>query len=316
MFSEEFLSSLENKKNILIISHRGPDGDTLGSAAATAFFLESLEKKVSLFCIHEIPPLLSFINFEKFILKNNPEELNLKKFDLIITVDCADLPQTGLSEKLLQIKNQIPLINIDHHSTNPHYGDINIIDPRASATAEIIYNLFKKINIKFTKEITTALMTGILTDTTYFSNGATTEKAVSAAADLLSQGAKLRQVIQNTWCKHSPESLKLWGKILSELQYNPEHKIVTAIVPPEDSLDKSEIFEGLANFLTSLYEADIILVLRQDFDNIIKCSMRTTKTNINVAKLAQKFGGGGHPKAAGFSLPGKIIHTDHGWKIQ
>ncbi len=309
---EEFISALENKKNILLISHRGPDGDTLGSAAALAFFLESIGKKVSLFCIHEIPPLLSFINLEKFILKEN---LDLKNFDLIITVDCADLPQTGIPEKFSSLKNKIPLINIDHHVTNPNYGEINIVDPRASATAEIIYNLFKKLNVSFTKEITTALITGILTDTTYFSNSATTEKAVAAASDLLKNGAKLRQVIQNTWCKHSPKSLKLWGKVLSELQYNPEHKIVTAIVPPEDSMEKAEIFEGLANFLTSIYEADIIIVLRQDSDNTIKCSMRTTKNNINVAKLAQKFGGGGHPKAAGYSFPGKIIRTEKGWQI-
>lgn len=313
MLTEQFLSLLEDKQHILIISHRNPDGDTLGSAAAMAFYLESLGKQASIFCIHAIPELLAFINFEKFVLK---EELNLKKFDLIITVDCSDLPQTGIPEKIETIKNLIPVINIDHHSTNPNYGDLNIVDPRASATAEIIYNLFKKLNINLSKEITTSLMTGILTDTTYFSNAATTEKAVAAAADLLSQGANLRQVIQNTWCKHSPESLKLWGKVLSELQYNPEHKIVTAIVPPDDSMDKSELFEGLANFLTSIYEADIILVLRQDKDNMIKCSMRTTKNNINVAKLAQKFGGGGHPKAAGFSLPGEIVQTDSGWKIK
>jgi len=312
--TQEFNNLLENKNHILIISHRAPDGDTIGSAMALAIYLtDSGDKDVSIFCIHEIPSSLDFIKQERFILKNN---LDFKKFDLIITVDCADLHQTGIPEELTNIKNQMPLINIDHHSTNPFFGDLNIVDPAASATAEIVYGLLKKINATFSKEITTSLLTGIITDTTFFSNAATTQKAVAAAGDLLAKGAKFKHVVQNTWCKHSPESLKLWGKVLSELHYNSDYKIVTALVPQEESSDKQEIFEGLANFLTSIYEANIIIVMRQDSDDKIKCSLRTTKPNINVAKLAQKFGGGGHPKAAGFSFEGRIVRLNNEWRIE
>ena len=311
--SDKIFSLIKECKNILILTHRGPDADTLGSAGALAFYINSLpNKKVTIGNPDSIPRNLKFFNIDQFFANSN--ELSLLNFDLIIAVDCGDTTQTGIDEKFLQIRGKITTINIDHHQTNPYYADINIVRP-AGATTELIYNFFKKHQIPITKEIGTLLLTGIITDTTYFTNAGTTKESMSTASELLRNKANIKMIIQNTWRKNSPEALKLWGKILSQLHFNEKHKIVTAVISKQDAI-LPEVFEGMANFLTTLYEANIILVMTEAEDNIIKCSLRTTKDHIDVAKLAQKFGGGGHAKAAGFSITGKLEKNANGWSVE
>jgi phosphoesterase RecJ-like protein len=311
--AEPVFDLIENAENILLVSHRGPDGDTLGSAGAMAVFLRDKNKRVSLFSVNEIPSSLHFLELHEFFTPGLDE---LDEHDLIICLDCADLPQTGIPDQLSEKKYVIPIINIDHHLTNSNFGDINIVDANASATAEIVFELLKSRNEPLNKRITTCLLAGILTDTTYFSNAGTTENAVAAAAELLKSGAKIKEVVENTWCRHSPESLRMWGQILADLHYNEENKTVVAVIPPQDNFNKPEIFEGMANFLTSIYEAQIIMVLRQDNDNFIKCSLRTTKNDVDVSKIARKFGGGGHAKAAGFGFSGQLEKNDGRWTIR
>jgi len=311
--AEAFFEHIENADNILLVSHRGPDGDTLGSAGALAVFLSGKNKRVALFSVNDIPSFLQFLHLEEFFAPEMPE---FSEFDLIITLDCGELAQTGIPDELNEQRHIIPLINIDHHLTNPNFGDLNIVNPAASSTAEIVFDLLKLQEIPLDKRMTTALLTGILTDTTYFSNAGTTESAVAAASELLKSGAKIKEVVENTWCRHSPESLRLWGQILADLHYNKANKIVVAVIPPQDDFNKPEIFEGMANFLTSIYEAQIIMVLRQENDNFIKCSLRTTKNDVDVSKIAKKFGGGGHAKAAGFGFPGQLEKTNGRWTIR
>lgn len=308
----ELFTRIEQSNNILIVCHRNPDADTLGAGIALAFFIDNeLKKQVQLFCVDPIPKNLFFLNAEQFLIKR--DDLNLKNFDMIICVDSADYSQTGISDELLNIRGQVYTINIDHHQTNTQYADLNIVKP-ASATAEIVCKLLMARKINFTKEISTALLAGIISDTTYFTNAGTTKESMSLASELMKLGANIKIIVKNTWKKNSPEALKIWGKILSQLEFNEKYKIVTAVISRENSLEP-EVFEGLANFLTTLYEANIILVMRETPDNLIKCSLRTTKDHIDVAKLAQKFGGGGHAKAAGFSLTGKLGKTNTGWRI-
>jgi phosphoesterase RecJ-like protein len=309
---KELFSRIIESNNILIVCHRNPDADTLGAGTALAFFISGgLNKRVNLFCVDPMPKSLAFLNTEQFLLSR--EELNLKNFNLIICVDSADYSQTGITDELLQINGQVFTVNIDHHQTNTKYADLNIVQ-QASATAEIVCKLLMKQKANFTKEISTALLAGIISDTTYFTNAGTTKESMSLASELLKSGANIKAIIKNTWKKNSPEALKIWGRILSQLDFNEQYKIVTAVISREDSLTP-EVFEGLANFLTTLYEANIILVMRETPDNLIKCSLRTTKDHIDVSRLAQKFGGGGHAKAAGFSLTGKLNKTEHGWRI-
>ena len=310
--SAKIIEQIKQSNNTLIICHRNPDADTLGSAGALAFYItENLKSKAVIACIDPLPKNLSFLPISSFFINLN--QLELTDFDLIIAVDCGDTTQTGVTEKYLAIKNKIPTINIDHHQTNPNYADINCVFP-SGATAELIYKIFKTTNIKLNKKISTCLLTGIITDTMYFTNAGTTKESMSIASELLKSGADSKLIIQKTWRNSSPEALKIWGKVLAQLKFNPKHKIVTAVISKEDSI-LPEVFEGLANFLTTLYEANIILVIREAENNILKCSLRTTKDHVDVSLLAQRFGGGGHAKAAGFSLVGNLQQTQNSWKI-
>ncbi|MBT4722424.1 bifunctional oligoribonuclease/PAP phosphatase NrnA, partial [Candidatus Falkowbacteria bacterium] len=307
------METIKHANKILLISHINPDGDTLGSSGAMSFFIEKqLDKPVDLFCVNQIPQNFKFLNLEQFYI--SPERLDLNSYDLIIALDCADMRRTGIEEQLLQTRGKIPLINIDHHQTNPMYGDLNIVNADTSSTCEIVFNLFKKSNIDFDKNISTCLLTGILTDTSYFTNAATTSLSIKASSFLMNQGVSSKEILESVWKNQKLETLKLWGQVLEKLHFNKKHKIATAIINSQDKVD-SNIFEGFANFLTVIYEANIILVLTQIEEKLIKASMRTTKENIDVAKIAAQFGGGGHSKAAGFSLDGQLQETATGWKI-
>ncbi|MBI5077625.1 DHH family phosphoesterase [Candidatus Falkowbacteria bacterium] len=310
--AQKFLAKIKSSENILIIAHRLPDADTLGAAGALCFYIaRQLGQSVEFFCADAIPKSMEFLGLAEFISRSGA--LNLANCDLIICVDSGDPSQTGIAEQLLAREN-IFLINIDHHQTNTFYGDLNIVE-MSSATAEIVFKLLKSIGVKFTKEISTCLLVGIISDTTYFTNAGTTKESMAIASELLKNQANIKQIIQSTWRKNSPESLRTWGKILSQLHFNEKDKTVTAAIPRGDSVSP-EVFEGLANFLTALYEADIIIVMRETDDGFVKCSLRTTKDGIDVAKIAQARGGGGHAKAAGFSVKGHLEKTENGWEIK
>jgi bifunctional oligoribonuclease and PAP phosphatase NrnA len=307
------VETINNSKKILLISHINPDGDTLGSSGAIGFYIErQLGKLVDLFCIDQIPENFKFLDIDQFYI--NKKMLDINSYDLIITLDCADMRRTGIEELLQTIKGKTTLINIDHHGTNPNYGDINIVDLETSSTCEIVFNLFKKHNLNLDKSISTCLLTGILTDTSYFSNAATTSQSIQASSFLMNQGVSSKEILESVWKNQKLETLRLWGQVLEKLHFNEEHQIVTAVIKGDAQIDPN-IFEGFSNFLTIIHEANIVLVLSQLKDDLIKASMRTTKDHIDVAKIAKLFGGGGHSKAAGFSVPGQLLETENGWQI-
>lgn len=304
-------SQINQAQKILIVCHINPDADTVASASALAFYIESLGKNCFIYCQDKIPAYLDFLKVSRFLIQDN---LDFAEFNLIIAVDCADTKQAGLQKKWDDIKGKITTINIDHHFTNTRYADINVVE-QVSATSELICRLFIKRGVQLTKEISNALLAGIISDTTFFNNAGTDIEAMSSAAILLRVGADLKSITQNLWRKNNPESLRLLGKILSDLRFNDKYGIVTAIIDRNNPA-AAESLDGIANFLTVLREAKMVLVVKENNDEIIKCSLRTTRDNIDVSKLAQLFGGGGHKKAAGFTIKGHLEKTGNGWKIK
>lgn len=314
MPTHELFNQIQSSENILLISHRRPDPDTLGSATALAFLIQkNFNKQPRVFCIDPIPENCKFLGVEQFIIKQ--EDCDFNQFDLIIAVDCADAKITGIPElSAKSVSNPLNprfAINIDHHATNTHYAGINIINPIASSTAEVVYDLIKTGGYPLNKEISTALLAGIISDTDNFTNAGTSAKTMNIAADLLKNQAQLKLISKNLSRKIDHDSLKIWGRVLSQLHYNEEYKILCAIVQKENNVE----LEGLANFLLMLYEPNIMMVIKEEADAKLKFSLRTTKDDIDVSKIAQHFGGGGHRKAAGFSIDGRLQRTEEGWEI-
>lgn len=304
--SQNILQEIKAAKNTLLISHQKPDGDTLGANLALYKYLLSINKNVKSFCDSPIPDYLKFLpNSHKI---TNDHLIFRENFDLIITIDCAHINLTASQALLEAMPGQYKLINIDHHSSNPHYGDINLVLNEACSTAEVIYRLFVDWQVNLDNDIATNLACGLITDTGGFKNPATNYQTLNIAAELFAQGADLHQLLKIVNRSKNIDHLILWGRALERLQKVEKYNLVftwLTLADLEETNNEESAIEGIANFLHILKDGEIILVLVEGKNKIIKGSLRTTG-EIDLARIAQSLGGGGHKKAAGFSLPGHI----------
>ncbi len=301
---------------ILLASHKNC-GDATGSIVAIYLALRRQHKQVTMFLPAPVPRSLVFLpETDKIITDSNL--INLADYDLWLCVDAAEPAMTGLGDKFMKRPKGLVVVNIDHHLTNPGYGDVNLIDHAAPAACAMIYDWFKSADYVVDQPIATCLLTGILTDTGSFSNPATNEIALQTAADLLIKGASARRVLGEVVYNKTLAELKLWGRALERLNVNVELEIVSTIITQQDFAElevSMEAVEGVANFLNDLSGFKAVLVLKEQADGTIKGSLRTTREDVDVAKLAKIWGGGGHKKAAGFTVKGKLVQTENDWSI-
>jgi bifunctional oligoribonuclease and PAP phosphatase NrnA len=312
----QILKAIEKANYPLLICHEKPDGDTLGASLALSHFLHSQAKPHKHFCLDKPAEYFNYLSGIENII-SDCDRIILSEHDLIIIFDCGDIRRTGLAEEILANKDKLTLINIDHHQTNTFYGHLNLIIPTASSTSEIIYKFFEHSKIELDKYMATNLLTGIVTDTMNFTNAATSQACLEISAKLLNQGARIAQIIGHLTQNKSLASLKIWGKILSRLEIEPQFNFAHTIITLDD-LDKEQIpkeeLDGLANFLSLLQDAEFILLMTEEAENFIKGSLRTTKDLIDVSMVASTFGGGGHKKAAGFKIDINTIPNPTDWK--
>jgi len=317
LVGKKIKSKINQATNILIIIHQQPDADALGSLVAISEWLDSMGKDYTHFCLDQPKPNLSWLlKFEPLI--NDQKLLKEINFDLVIVLDSGDLKYAGAQELISSFSIKPFIINIDHHPTNWEFGDINLVDPKAVSTTEIIYKLFEFLNVEITSTIANAMLAGIIYDTYNFTNPNTTHRSLEIASKLLLAGAQLYQVSNSILKTKSVDTLKVWGKILVRLSYSPEFDLATTVITKEDfteGMTESEVTEGVANFLNNLSGVKAAMILQQLDDGFIKGSLRTNNDLIDVSKLAKILGGGGHKKAAGFKVKGRLIKKDGVWKI-
>ncbi|MCD4760706.1 DHH family phosphoesterase [bacterium] len=314
--SEKIYQQIEKSKNILLVSHQKPDGDTLGSNLALLDYLLNKNKQVTSFCLDSVPQNYQFLPHSHLI--SNDHKIFTKKYDTVIVLDSGSLDYAGVDNLITAIPKKFVLINIDHHASNPGYGDVNLVFESASSTAEIIYRLLKDWDVDWTIDMATALACGLVTDTGGFKNPATSYQCLSATASLVQKGAKTHNIIQATLNRTEINSLKLWGRALERLKKIEKYNIIYTWITQQDFIEcqvDETATEGIANFLHVLKDGKIIMVLRETTDQQIKGSLQTT-TDIDLTKLATAFGGGGHKKAAGFSLPGKLVYDNNKLRIE
>lgn len=311
-------NAINNSQRILLTTHESPDGDAIGSLLSFYQVLKSLDKNVEMFVNDEIPVNLNFLSYINYI-RNDYKWLMTQKFDLIIILDAGNIERAGL-KKYLSNLNKIPrIINIDHHVSNNNFGDINLVNTEQSSVCEILYNLFKQNNIEINSKLATCLLIGIIYDTNYFINSNTSHQTLKITGELIKLGAKRDLILKNLYQQSKIRDLKLWGKALSRLNIDVKTEIATTVIF-QDDLDfnfNDNAFEGFTNFLNSLSEAKAVMVIKEEDSQMIKGSLRTTRDDVDVCKIAKEYGGGGHRKAAGFRVRGKIIKTkDGGWNIE
>lgn len=312
-------SLIQKSQQVLLVSHKSPDGDTLGSNLAFAHWLQTLGKSFVSFCPTPVQSFFSFVpGFD--LVTSSEETTKHTPFDIVIVFDSGDLEYAGVDELLAALPARPLIINIDHHKSNTLFGDVNLVDPAASSTAEMVYRCFTSFRVKVNRSMATSLLLGIMSDTSQLTNLGTTYASVDIAGKLMNAGANVR-AINHFMKKKSVITLQFWGRILSRLQKNQRLGFVSTVILLQDfeelGVSEEDCVE-IANFLNSLHDTRAVLILRERDDGTVKGSLRTTDALIDVEKIAKLvgvLGGGGHKKAAGFRLPGRIKQTEFGWKI-
>lgn len=310
----EIYSNIEQAENILMVVHKNPDGDALGCLTAMMEYLAGQNKQYVAFCIDGVPGKFQFLKNSHQII-SEPLVVSKNRFDLIIVMDCSTMDYTGLSS-YLKDEEQVNLINIDHHVANCGYGHINLVHQQSCSTAALLYKFFEHHGINISKEIANSLLTGILTDTSNFTNKGTTSESFAISADLIRRGANCNYINKQIYQDKSRKNLQTWGKILSRLVKNDKLKIAYSIVLREDVEDRGEeAVEGISNFFNKLSGVKIAVVLKEKENGEVKVSLRAIGDDINLLPLVKFFNGGGHSKAAGFLIQGRLEQVGGYWQI-
>jgi bifunctional oligoribonuclease and PAP phosphatase NrnA len=300
-------------KRILLMAHRRPDGDTLGANLAMLFYLEGLGKKVQVHCIDEAPHNLKFIPRSKELIHH----IDPNNYDLYISCDAADDKQTGLSESVPQLftERRNDLINIDHHASNTYFGGINLVYPNMASATQVVYTLLKHFKAHISAPIATCLLTGLYTDTGSFQHSNTTVQTMRMAADLLRSGANLKDIVKEFFKTTPVEALRLWGKVMSRVKTTPEGVAISAVKNRDfaETGSSKEDLSGLVDYLKFIPGIQYANLITEEQDKV-KVSLRTIRDDVDVAQIAVQHGGGGHVKAAGFSVDGRL-EEETKWKV-
>ncbi len=311
------ISWLTAAKRVLIIFHESPDGDSIASSLALANILWKRGISADLVCRDPVPQVFCFLPKVE-VVKN---DFILADYDVLCTIDCGDSNRTGFPERVKKFaRTKRRLINIDHHLKNDlnKIANLNFADSRAAASAELVYQIVLGLNARIDKNIATLLLTGLFTDTGGFQHSNTTPVVYELAAKLVARGAQLQRVSKNVSLKKTLPGLQLWGVALSRI-WRGEGGIVASLVTLRDleciGADADEI-AGAVNVLNSIPGAKVAILFQEMSNGKIKASLRTEEDGVDVALLAAYFGGGGHRKAAGFTVDGKLVpESGGGWRI-
>lgn len=298
---KEFDNIVKSSKNILIISHVNPDGDTLGTMCAlySAIF-KQYKKKAEMLILSKLPKVYEFLpNIGK--AKTIDMLDKSREYDLVIAVDVASLDRL-IDAQILFEKAKFT-VNIDHHRTNNNYGDLAFVEPKASSSGEVLYNIFKKINWKTDLEIATSLYVAILTDTGGFRFENTSVDVFKVAAELTKIGISPRCLYKKCYESKSKSIVLFQNHCVSNAVFLSNDKIAYAIIYKKD-MEKfgvgDDSTDGIAETLRAISSTDVSFVVKETDSKACKISMRS-KT-IDIATICSKFGGGGHKFAAGCTI--------------
>lgn len=299
MTIEQLDISIKNSKNILLVSHINPDGDTLGSICGMYHLIKNNYKKnADMLIVSKLPSVYEFlpeIDKAKFI-----DDVDLsREYDLVINLDVASIDRCE-NAKILFDKAKTTF-NIDHHETNNSYAQFNIVEPCASATGEVLYEIAKELDWKISKECAICLYTAILTDTGGFRFSNTTQKTMAYAGELLSFGVEPSDVFQKCYESQSKDMVLFQSYCVNKAKFTDDDKIAYTVVYKKDlekfNYNGDDFTDGLTEKLRAIKTTQVAFVVKELNANTSKVSMRSRQKDI--AKVCSAFGGGGHKLAAG-----------------
>lgn len=304
--SEKIQQALADARYVLAITHVDPDGDALGSLTAVGLAMQQLGKNVTLACDHRSPARFDYLPLIDDI-RTSPQ--TNKQFDLMIAVDCGDEQRMG--EVFAGLPEPRPFcINIDHHVTNTHFGDVNLVDAEATSTTEILFDLFARLGVNVTPDIAMSLLTGLVTDTLGFRTVGVSPRTLKIAGMLMDAGADLSLITLRGLNLKPITTLKLWRIGLNNMKL--EDGLIWSSINNEERAAAgytSASTGGLVNLLADVDQAAMSAVLLEMEDGAIRVGFRC-RPPYSVSELAINLGGGGHPLAAGCTLEGPLAQAE------
>ena len=297
----EVAATIRRAQRLLAITHISPDGDAIGSLLGLGWILRDLGKEVTLVCGDPVPPELAFLPGVDTVRRDVPGG----PWDAIVGLDASDALRLGPVFKPDQY-GLAPIVIIDHHITNLHYGTLNLVDPSAAATAQVLVNLADAMQAPIPTPAAIALLTGLVTDTRGFRTSNVTLEVMETAVRLMRDGAPLTEITERALNYTPLGVIRLWGRALDEVHLHDRVIWTQVRRAMRDQAGTAQNGEGgLVSFLLSAPEANISAVFTEKDDNRVEVSLRA-KPGYDVSQVALGLGGGGHPQAAGCTIDGPI----------
>lgn len=297
---------IRNHQSFLLLSHIRPDGDAIGSQIALGFSLLAMGKSVRLINDDGLPENLEFLKGAQQL--ETPPDAPIE-VDVVFALDTATKPRLG--DRSLHAASLGKLwINIDHHLSNPKYGDINLIDSSSPATGQILYELITSQKMPLPPETLDAIYVAVSTDTGSFQYPSTTAKTYDMAADLIRRGVNVGEINSKTYDEHPYRRLELMRSLLNTLERCNDGMVAHWELNDQTRIDLSlrpEDSEGLIDFIRAIRGVQVAVFFEELPDHKIRVSMRSKDPRINVCQIALEFGGGGHALAAGIRMPGPLL---------
>ena len=300
------LDLIRGHQTFCIAGHIRPDGDCIGSQLALALALRNEGKTVTVWNQDPVPQKYKFLNSEGLLQKPVPGQA----FDCVIVTDCASYERLGKVGDC--IKERQVLINIDHHESNPRYGDVNWVSPREPSTGELIHRLMKAARWPITRPIADLLFTAISTDTGSFQYPSTRPGTFHTGAELVTRGANLAKICDEVYQSYPLSRAKLLKHVYSKFRLAENNRIAWFWLKQADfdrTGAESDDTEGLIDHIRAIEPVVVACVFEEIGPLLTRISLRSKDPRVNVNEIAAQFGGGGHPAAAGARVAGTPLAT-------
>jgi phosphoesterase RecJ-like protein len=295
----DIVNHLLTSQEIGIITHTSPDGDALGSSMALGLSLIKMNKDVFILKNDQAAGKYDFLPGEHLIRDINKTP---PCSQTLVVLDCGDLERLGSGIKAYEGASNV--INIDHHISNTMFGNLNLVDTNAAATAELIYQIIKLMGIRLDVDIATCLYTAIAADTGGFRYDNTTSVTHSIAGELINIGVKTSWICNRIFNLRTQEQTKLLGKAIESIRVFHQGKTAIMSLTKQDIEDCKcgpQDLEGVIEFARDIQEVEVAALLRETEDDGIKVGLRSNEY-VDTTAIAATFNGGGHKKASGCTI--------------
>lgn len=298
------LHAIERGERFLVSAHARPDGDAVGSILACGMILDQLGKQVDLISCDRVPLIYQGLPCSSAIRHVTRVE---GSYDAVILLECDSIERS----RLKGLEGRV-IVNIDHHASGRAFGSVNWIDTGSCAVAEMVYDLAILAGVDITPDMATCLYTAVLTDTGSFCYAGTDAHTFDLASDLVRHGANPTLIAQHTYFSNPTSKMLLLGAALSNL--HREGRLAWMWVSHDDmerTRAAEEDCEGLVNYAIGIAGVQVAVFLRELPNHRVRLSIRS-KGELNVARIAERFGGGGHLHASGCTIDGPLpAAADH-----